>query len=80
MSLVEIECFNPECPGYELHEDGTSTGQKFLGSEVPASRTDPGYIEGMCPKCGSDSMEWNVETLGPEDIEYLRCEHMSDRI
>ncbi len=74
--LAEAECRNPQCPGAEWEDDGdnlTFRGHIFLVSEIPASRQDPGYIEGTCPKCGEEVFEW--ERLTDWDIELMKHQH-----
>lgn len=73
MTLVEITCYNSGCPGYDYDpETLTSTGQKFLATEVPATNDYPGYIEGTCPKCGDLVEDYEVDRLSPYDIEAMR--------
>lgn len=71
--LVEITCYNSNCPGYEANEDGTATGHTYLGTEVPPTHNDPGYIEGECPLCGEfQELYDNIETFSPEELEALK--------
>ena len=72
MSLVYLTCTNPDCPEYECDEDGVVTGHKFIAKDIPATRIDPGYIEGACDLCGEESQDYEVERLTQFDIDCLR--------
>jgi hypothetical protein len=76
MALVEITCYNTDCPGYEYDTDTMlSTGHTFIATEVPATHNDPGYIEGTCPKCGELTEQYEVEQLSKYDLDAMRLAH-----
>lgn len=74
--IVEVKCGNDECPGMV---DGERTG--FPAEVVPPNIGSPQYVEGSCPICGEEVVEYSMDDmLGPEDLAWLNCQFMSDRI